>query len=135
MDICYECQELMVQKQGDITLTKTGYGPYEVEGVIHLACDSCGAKVVLPNETKRIESIGLRLHILKALADQGPMSALDLKEEVRSPVELLEEVALILEKEKLIKVDYTNKEVPVISLTQQDLPEPTWWDKILNLFK
>ena len=118
MDICYECQEPMVKKQGEITFTKPGYGQYKVKGVIHLACDTCGAKIILPNETKRIEEEGIRLHMLKVLTEKNKMTALELKEFVGGQVDILEKVALKLKKEGLIKITYTNKDVPIVSIAK-----------------
>ena len=134
MDTCYECQQLMTLKQGTITVVKPGYGPYDIKAVLHLGCDNCGTKIVLPNETIRIEMEGIRLHMLKILKEKGPLEALNLKEELRSSTKLLEKVTYQLVKEKLITLDYTNNNAPVLAI-YEDLSTRNFWQKFKNYMK
>lgn len=135
MENCLECKRPMVKKCRDLTLTKSGYGTYKVASVIHFACDKCDTKVLLPEEAARAEFKGLKLHILKVLEEKGALPALTLKEEVRSPIELIEKVVLILEKTKLITIDYTNEDDPIIDLVSKSIKsEPSIWKRFKNLF-
>jgi len=138
MDICYECLKPMVKKHGDITLTRKGYGSYEVIGVIHYACEYCGSKVILPDETERVEIEGVRLHMLTALKAKGPLTPLTLKEEIKSSTGILELAAKNLLKEKLIYIDYTDANLPIISLLESDKHIPffkIFWNRLLSIFK
>ncbi len=117
MDICYECLKPMTKKHGDITLTRQGYGTFKVIGVLHYGCNNCGAKIIFPEETERVEVEGVKLHMLVTLKTKGPMTALALKEEIRSSTHILELAAKQLFKEKLINIDYSNDvKLPIISL-------------------
>lgn len=138
MDICYECLKPMVKKCGNITLTRKGYGSYTVVNVLHFACDFCGARIILPEETERIEIEGVSLHMLATLKKKGAMSALALKEEIRSSTHILELAAKKLFKEKLINVDYTNVKMPIISLINGTEPTSFFkkiWNKLVKLNK
>lgn len=132
MDICYECQEPTVKKQGPVTLTKTGYGSYEVPGVIHFACDKCGVKIIPPEETERVEVEGVKLHILKVLSCEGVMNALTLKEKVRSTVDNLELAAMQLIKAKKINIDYTDPNEPVLSIGEGEIKKLSAWQRLKN---
>jgi len=119
MDICHSCLKPMTKKHGDITLTRQGYGTFKVIGVLHYGCNSCGSKIILPEETERVEIEGVKLHMLAALKAKGPMEALSLKEEIRSNAYILELAAKKLFKEKLINIDYSNVKLPIISLHEE----------------
>lgn len=135
MDICYECLKPMTKKHGDITLTRQGYGTFKVIGVLHYGCNNCGAKVIFPEETERVEIEGVKLHMLATLKTKGPMTALALKGEIRSSTHILELAAKKLFKEKMINVDYTDVKMPVISLCKIKEKKLSLWNKFKAFIK
>lgn len=133
MDICYECLKPMVKKHGNITLERLGCGSYTVIGVLHYACDCCGARVILPEEAERVEIEGVKTHILKALKSNNKLSILDLRGITKSNVYILECAIKKLAKEKVVNVDYTNVKLPIISLIKPNsFSFKALWNKLLN---
>lgn len=131
--ICYGCLKPMIKKHGDITLTKAGYGSYEVKGVLHLMCEECGGRIIPEDEARRVEKEGIKLHIMEVLSNKGSMPALTLKEAVRSDVELLEESAKELVSSKDIKVDYKDPNNPIIQILNKK-DKKTFWQRFKDWF-
>jgi len=131
---CNECAIPLVKKQSEITVTRPGFGPYVVRGVLHLACESCGNKLIFPDEAARIEKLGLRLHLIDVLKCKNNRNYLDLKEILRCDLDLLEEMIKELLKENIV---HLNKEsqIPTVTLIYSENKQNPLTKFLKKLFK
>jgi hypothetical protein len=115
MSFCNECLQPMTKKHCDITLKRAGIGEYTTIGVLHFGCDICGAKVIPPMEAKRIEVEGIKIHLLKILREQGPLSVLILRETLQCDTLLLKEAIDVLYKQNKVSIEGSD-EFPIIEI-------------------
>ncbi len=134
---CIKCDKPMVKKQSNITFNRPGIGEYKIPGVLHYACDKCSAKIVPPVEVRRIEEVGLKIHLFIVLNRDGPDSILNLKEKLNCGDDELFELLIKLEKEGQVKLSDDGR-FPFVGLIDDPsvvkYESKTWIGKLLSKF-
>jgi len=116
MILCNSCKNPMTKKHAKLIFNREGLGEYEVPGVLHMACEDCGDKLIFPDEYGRIMKVGIKKHIIKVIVNtKNDVSILDLKSKIICDVALLEKAVKELENEKIISLD-EEQPIPIITL-------------------
>ena len=131
---CYECGKPVVKKHGDIEVYREEIGNFTVSGVIYMACDTCGSKIVFPEYADKINIKALKLHITKIMERDKKLSIFELIKKVNDN-DLVNDAIDELIKESTIKEVTDSRKIRfLVYIDKNEGKENNWFKKLIKKY-